>query len=122
LPPTPDGAVLEALAAADRRGVAIQIVLDPRSRHDFVRLGDLSDNVRFKHSSSLMHLKAYAVDGELLRTGSANFSGERQQDNDLVVIHDAGAVAKFDAHFERMWNAAQPMIELEPAIRALEPQ
>ena len=56
-----------------------------------------------------MHLKAYAVDGELLRTGSANFSasGERQQDNNLVVIHDAGAVAKFDAHFERMWNAAQ---------------
>jgi phosphatidylserine/phosphatidylglycerophosphate/cardiolipin synthase-like enzyme len=35
-----------------------------------------------------MHLKAYAIDGELLRTGSANFSasGERQQDNDLIVI------------------------------------
>jgi hypothetical protein len=27
-----------------------------------------------KHSGPLMHLKAYAIEGELLRTGSANFS------------------------------------------------
>ncbi len=75
-----------------------------------------------------MHLKAYAVDGEVLRTGSANFSasGERQQDNDLIVICDAGAAAKFDAHFERMWDAARPMIApaqpmIAPAQQALEP-
>ena len=119
-----DGAVVDALNAAERRGVVIRIVLDPRERHDFVRLGDLSDNVRIKHSGPLMHLKAYAIDGEVLRTGSANFnaSGERQQDNDLIVIRDAGAAAKFDAHFERMWDAAQPMDEFEPAIRALEPK
>ena len=55
-----------------------------------------------------MHLKAYAIDGVLLRTGSANFSasGENAQDNDLIVIRDAGAAAKFDVHFERMWDAA----------------
>ena len=47
-----------------------------------------------------MHLKAYAIDGVILRTGSANFStsGERAQDNDLVVIRDPGAAAKFEAH------------------------
>jgi hypothetical protein len=27
-----------------------------------------------------------------------------------------------DVHFERMWNAAQPMDEFEPAIKALEPK
>jgi hypothetical protein len=32
------------------------------------------------------------------------------------------AAAKFDAHFERMWTAAQPMIEFGPAIQALEPK
>jgi len=71
-----------------------------------------------------MHLKAHAIDGERLRTGAANFStsGENAQDNDLVVIRDAGAVAKFEAHFERMWDAAQPMIEFGPAINALEPK
>jgi phosphatidylserine/phosphatidylglycerophosphate/cardiolipin synthase-like enzyme len=79
--------------------------------------------VRIKRFGPLMHLKAYAIDGALLRTGSANFSasGERQQDNDLIVIRDAGAAAKFDAHFDCMWDAAQPMDEFEPAIRALEP-
>ncbi len=119
-----DSIVLDALLDADKRGVAIRIVLDPRERHDFGRLGDLSDNVRIKRSGPFMHLKAYAIDGELLRTGSANFSssGERQQDNDLIVIRDPKAAAQFDAHFERMWDVAQPMIEFEPAIKALEPK
>ena len=63
-----------------------------------------------------MHLKAYVIDGEAVRTGSANFSttGENAQDNDRVVIRDAVALAKFEAHFESMWNAAQPRIEFAP--------
>lgn len=117
-----DSAAIDALNADDRRGVAVRIVLDPRERHDFVALGDLSDNVRIKRGGSVMQLKAYAIDVVLLRTGSANFStsGENAQDNDLIVIRDAGAAAKFDAHFERMWDAAQSMIDFDPAIRALE--
>jgi len=43
-----DPIVLDALNAAEHRGVVIRIVLDPRERHDFVKLGDLSDNVRIK--------------------------------------------------------------------------
>ena len=69
-----DRIVIDALNAADHRGVAIRIVLDPRERHDFVALGDLADNVRIKRGGPFMHLKAYAIDGILLRTGSANFS------------------------------------------------
>ena len=119
-----DSTVLDALNAAEARGIFIRIVLDPRERHDFVKLGDLSDNVRIKRGGPFMHLKAYAIDGELLRTGSANFStsGENAQDNDLVVIRDPGAAAKFEAHFEAMWRVAQPMIEFAPAIQALEPK
>jgi phosphatidylserine/phosphatidylglycerophosphate/cardiolipin synthase-like enzyme len=119
-----DTAVIDALNAAARRGVVIRIVLDPRERHDFVKLGDLSDNVRIKRGGPFMHLKAYEVDGALLRTGSASFSasGESAQDNDLVVIRDASAGAKFEAHFERMWDAAEPVDEFGPAINALEPK
>jgi hypothetical protein len=40
--------VIDTLNEAERRSVAIRIVLDPRERHDFVKLGDLSDNVRIK--------------------------------------------------------------------------
>ncbi len=37
--------MLDALNDAERRRGVIRIVLDPRERHDFVKLGDLSDNV-----------------------------------------------------------------------------
>ncbi len=69
-------------------------------------------------------IRVATIDGQVLRTGSANFSfsGEREQDNDLIVIRHASAAAKFDAHFERMWDAAEPMIEFEPAVKALEPK
>jgi len=40
----------------------------------------------------------------------------------LIVIRERGAAAKFDAHFERMWDDAQPMVEFGPAINALEPK
>ena len=119
-----DPLVLDALNEAGRRGVHIRIVLDPREPHAFNRLGDLSDNVRVKRSGPLMHLKAYVVDGAILRTGSANFSvsGETRQDNDLVVIRDHVAAARFEAHFEAMWRSGQPMIEFGPAVDALEPR
>lgn len=119
-----DPEVIEALNAAEKRGVLIRIVLDARERHAFVKLGELSDNVRIKRGGPYMHLKAYSIDGEVLRTGSANFStsGEHEQDNDLIVIRDHVAAAKFDAHFERMWDVAQPMVEFGPAIQALEPR
>jgi phosphatidylserine/phosphatidylglycerophosphate/cardiolipin synthase-like enzyme len=83
-----DTIVIDALNSAARRGVAVRIVLDPRERHDFVGLGDLADNVRLKRGGPFMHLKAYAIDREVLRTGSANLSrsGENAQDNDLIVI------------------------------------
>jgi phosphatidylserine/phosphatidylglycerophosphate/cardiolipin synthase-like enzyme len=120
-----DPIVIDALNDAQRRGVRIRIVLDPRERHDFVRLGDLADTVRIKRGGPFMHLKTYEIDGATLRTGSANFStsGENAQDNDLIVIRDGGGSADaFEAHFERMWRVAQPMIEFGPAIDALEPR
>ncbi|MBV8106787.1 MAG: hypothetical protein JO223_19590 [Hyphomicrobiales bacterium] len=104
-----EGVILRALNDADRRGVTVRIMLDPREHHDFAQFGDLSDNVRFKRFAPLMPVRAYEVDDQLLRTGSANFSsgGVRRQDNDLIVFHDARAAAQFEAHFQRMWNAAQ---------------
>jgi phosphatidylserine/phosphatidylglycerophosphate/cardiolipin synthase-like enzyme len=48
-----DPIVIDALNDAEHRGVAIRIVLDPRERQDFVKLGDLSDNVRIKRRGRL---------------------------------------------------------------------
>jgi phosphatidylserine/phosphatidylglycerophosphate/cardiolipin synthase-like enzyme len=51
-------------------------------------------------------MKAFEVDGKILRTGSANFSAdaEKRQDNDLLIIHDPLAVASYRTKFDSMWN------------------
>ena len=56
-----DPIVLDALNEAEHRGVVIRIVLDPRERHDFVKLGDLSDSVKIKRGGPFMHLKARSM-------------------------------------------------------------
>jgi len=58
-----DPIIITALNDAERRGVVIRIVLHPRQRYDFVKLGDLSENLRIKRGGPFMHLKAYAIDG-----------------------------------------------------------
>ena len=43
-------------------------MLDPREHHNFVMLGEFADDVKIKRGGAFMHMKAYAVDGELLRS------------------------------------------------------
>lgn len=45
-----------------------------------------------------MHLKSYSLDSRLPRSGSANLtaSGLKQQDNDIIVIHEPTAVQTFE--------------------------
>jgi phosphatidylserine/phosphatidylglycerophosphate/cardiolipin synthase-like enzyme len=62
--------------------------------------------VKIKHSRVLMHLKSYAVDGQTLRSGSANFSPSalKRQDNDLVLTKDAPSVRRFELDFNQLWS------------------
>jgi phosphatidylserine/phosphatidylglycerophosphate/cardiolipin synthase-like enzyme len=57
-----------------------------------------------------MHLKAYAVDGAVVRSGSANFStsAERyEQTNDLVILRSPETAARFETMFSQLWDEAQ---------------
>jgi len=51
-------------------------------------------SAKIKDEGALTHLKAYAIDGKLLRTGSGNFSssGLARQDNDLILTSDPATV------------------------------
>ena len=110
-----DVAVINALTDAAERGVWIRIYRDARTSESHGAVGEAlarlaaqpSVEQHTKHAFVLMHLKSYVVDGKLLRTGSANFSasGEKHQDNDLIVIRDATAARAFVANFETMWGA-----------------
>ena len=110
-----DDAVIEALGDAADRGVAVRIYLDHAefASHADKLVGLLSKPgvaARVKPSGTLMHLKAYAVDGARLRTGSGNFSrsGLSRQDNDLLVTDDGAAVVNFERDFERIFAEGLP--------------
>lgn len=55
---------------------------------------------------AIMHLKEAVIDGEVLVTGSTNFSssGEDRQDNDLVVIWDPRVAARSRARLDAVHN------------------
>jgi len=112
-----DKAVCGALASAASRGVKVRVYRDreqyqeevSRSRGRQTCVDDLIASgaaVRVKASTELMHLKSYAVDGRILRTGSANISegGEKWQDNDVVFFSSPQAAQGFENDFELMWD------------------
>jgi phosphatidylserine/phosphatidylglycerophosphate/cardiolipin synthase-like enzyme len=102
--------VIEALRVAQTRGVQIRILIDPRQQHARDEFRGITATMHESTRNPWMHLKSYAIDGEVLRTGSANFSasGEKQQDNDLVVLRDKDSAAVFERRFEVMWGTARP--------------
>ena len=113
-----DRGIVAALSAAARRGVAIRIYLDrDEMDHSGGRIADdlaalasmphVAIRSKVRHSES-MHLKSYAIDRRLLRTGSANFSysGERYQDNDVFLLDSPPLAASFTRAFETMWARA----------------
>jgi phosphatidylserine/phosphatidylglycerophosphate/cardiolipin synthase-like enzyme len=113
-----DRRVIEALADAADRDVSIRIYLDKSqfAQHGPDAGGPIEallayPNVfaRVKGQGVLMHLKAYAVDQRVLRTGSGNFSrqGLSSQDNDLILVEDRAAVQAFESNFDRIWSRAQ---------------
>ena len=112
-----DAAVIEALSDAADRGVTIRLYLDKGqfAEHGPRQGGAIEallayPNVfaRVKGRGVLMHLKAYSVDGQWLRTGSGNFSrpGLSAQDNDLVLSDDPAAVQAFERNFDAIFARA----------------
>jgi phosphatidylserine/phosphatidylglycerophosphate/cardiolipin synthase-like enzyme len=109
-----DQKIIAALSAAAERGVKIRLYLDAEQ---FRRIASANENMlalvnqpgvsaRIKaEQNDMMHLKAFAVDGRWLRTGSANFSwsGARRQDNDILVIDSAEAARAFSRRFDSLW-------------------
>jgi phosphatidylserine/phosphatidylglycerophosphate/cardiolipin synthase-like enzyme len=69
--------------------------------------GEHNIQVRVKASGrrDLMHLKAYLIDGTLLRDGSANWSpaGEKVQDNNARFTNNPVEIRFFNDDFEQMW-------------------
>jgi phosphatidylserine/phosphatidylglycerophosphate/cardiolipin synthase-like enzyme len=111
-----DHLLAEELIKLGRRGVQVRLYRDreqyeeeqQRNRvttTDMLR-GQSGIEIRVKAGRELMHLKAYVIDGSLLRDGSANWSpsGLKRQDNNAHFTSDRAQVAAFQQLFEQMWK------------------
>ena len=112
-----DRYLADELAMLARKGVHIRVYRDREQFAQEMQWGAGSTTsillaagieIRVKGAKDLMHLKSYAIDGRLLRTGSANWSatGLKRQDNDVLYEESPKAVERFEQKFEEMWGKA----------------
>lgn len=125
-----DREIAYTLAMMAKKGIRIRIyrdrmqIRDKNDRSGWLLRQSPNIRIRIKRNSSrnIMHLKAYLVDGTILRTGSANWSppgegafgcnrhpftchqGRWQQDNNLFLSNDRRLAEEFERTFERLWN------------------
>lgn len=102
----------EAFLAARARGVDVQGVMDnaqaTNAGGEFDRFVQNGIDVRLDGEGGSMHNKVLIIDGEIVVTGSYNYSAnaERRNDENLLVIHDAGIASKYLEEFQRIWELA----------------
>ena len=103
----------EELATLARKGVRVRVYRDREQFQQEAQWGRVTTisilvaagiEVRIKGARDLMHCKSYAIDGRMLRSGSANWSptGLKRQDNDVRYEASPEAVERFERKFEEM--------------------
>ncbi|MGA2620272.1 MAG: phospholipase D family protein [Thermoguttaceae bacterium] len=99
--------IAEALAAAQRRGVRVEIILDQaktveekRSKADFLARAGVPVRVDAQHGSA--HNKLLILDNQTVISGSYNFTWHSEVDNaeNLLIIRDKALAAKYTANWK----------------------
>ena len=97
--------ILERAARGVRvRGVFDQSQISPRFGAEYARFKEEGVDVCQDGSPEKMHHKLILVDGEIVITGSYNLteSAEKENDENLLIIHNARMAEIFQAEFERI--------------------
>lgn len=115
-----DYAIARAVSDVANRGVKVYIYRDreqyenEQRRNSYVAQlfhGNPNISIHVKSSMVLMHIKGWS-DGKILREGSANWSpsGEKEQDNTLMVTQDPRSVLGFEDNFHHIWNRTSNLV------------
>jgi phosphatidylserine/phosphatidylglycerophosphate/cardiolipin synthase-like enzyme len=103
-----------ALIDAKKRGVEVKVVIEEENAYgqgsDYQMLKDAGIDIRLDGNPALMHHKFMIVDGELVVTGSYNWStaAEDRNDENFVVIRGKEVVDRFTQEFNRLLSIARP--------------
>ncbi len=103
-------ALTQDLIDAHNRGVQIRVLLDATgasneySKHEILRAAGIP--VKVEGFGGKMHAKSAVVDGEILITGSMNWTsaGEGGNDENTVIIHSYGHALQYANWFQTLWE------------------
>lgn len=104
----------DAMLAAQARGVEIYGVMDKaqaaNAGGEFSRFLENGIDEHRDGEVGSMHNKVMIIDGEIVVTGSYNFSANAEERNDenLLVIQDATIASEYLEEFQRIWEFALP--------------
>lgn len=106
--------IAQALVAAHKRGVAVQVVLDKSQRTekyssaDFVAHAGIRTYIDTRHA--IAHNKIILIDGFVVMTGSFNFSKAAETSNaeNLLVIRDAKLAERYIVNWQEHQGHAEP--------------
>jgi len=98
--------IAQALVRAKERGVLVNIILDKSNRGekyteaDFLLHHDITPLIDAQHE--IAHNKVMILDGEVVITGSFNFTKQAETSNaeNLIVIHDRPIAARYLANWQ----------------------
>jgi len=103
-----------ALIAAHKRGVKVQVILDDKLGHQKTSMDQILVGagipVRYVGpSGGSMHHKFIIVDGKKLATGSYNLSddAEYRSNEAMLFMTDKKVIAAFISEFDRLWNSGK---------------
>jgi len=106
--------LVTALMAAQARGVDVRGVLDAgqaagNQGGEYEALQAAGIEVRLDGEGGSMHNKILIIDGEIVVTGSYNFSANAEDNNDenTLIIHDEDLAGEFTEEFWRIWNLTE---------------
>jgi cardiolipin hydrolase len=106
---TRDG-LARALIDAKNRGVEVKVIMEEENAYgqgsDYRMLKEAGVDIRLDGNPALMHHKFAVIDGELVVTGSYNWStaAEDRNDENFVVIRDRHVAEAFTQEFNRLWS------------------
>lgn len=105
-----DDRIVDEIMEAHRRGVSVRIISDNHKSEDrgsdIKKLANRGLNIRLDSKPDHMHHKFMLVDGKTLMTGSYNWTRSAANGNEenILVTDDTGAIKKFQAEFESLWD------------------
>jgi phosphatidylserine/phosphatidylglycerophosphate/cardiolipin synthase-like enzyme len=105
--------VSQTMIKAFQRGVDVAGVIErgqaDNAGSDYQALLDAGVDVRLDGNPGNMHHKVILIDGQVVITGSYNFSrsAEARNDENLLVLHNPQLTAQFMQEFDRVYDIAQ---------------